>query len=258
MINQIKYIKDDWFPLSKETQRRFKTKLIKPGKYDREKNTYEVFCLFKKGFTIDFKSGVNVIVGENGTGKTSLLGCFKNYSGKAPDNLDFEWGGYKDDDDYYKRYRENKEFLYEIDGDLSYRNSVFFNAEDDNPVTAIPKMLNPNSKDFLNLSVGYMFAQEESHGESMIPILDYLLDNAKNAVIFMDEPETALSIRNQVRVAMKLKKSAEENNNQIIVSTHSLPIVEMFETCFDMETRKWYEADDYINESRRPFTNKEI
>lgn len=258
MIKQIKFTKADWFPLSKETQRRFKTKTVTPGKFDREKKPYELFCLFKKGFSIDFKSGVNVIVGENGTGKTSLLGCFSNYSGKAPNNTDLSWGDYIDEEDYHKRFRENKEFLYEIDGDLSYRNAVFFNAEDDNPVTAIPKMLNPNSKDFMNLSVGYMFAQEESHGESMIPILDYLLDNAHNAIIFMDEPETALSIRNQVRIALKMKKSAEENNNQIIVSTHSLPIVELFETCFDMESRRWYDADDYINESRRPFTHKEI
>ena len=82
----------------------------------------------------------------------------------------------------------------------------------------------------------------------MLPALDYILEAQGGYVIFMDEPETALSLKNQIRLAKKFKKSAEEYGNQLIISTHSLAVISEFNTIFDMETRKWVSREDYIKE----------
>ena len=195
------------------------------GKHDREKEPYEIFYLFSKGLVIDFKPGVNIIVGENGSGKTTFISLIKNHVAHAGTHV-------------------------QIDGNITTENTIFFNGEEDNPVTAIPKMLNPESKDFLYLTHEFFNAQEESHGESMLPALDYILDGAKGGyVIFMDEPETALSLKNQIRLANKFKQSAEEFGNQLIISTHSLAIIQEFSSIFDMETRQWWKTGKYLKEN---------
>jgi predicted ATPase len=249
MIQSIKFLEGYWFALEKESQKRFKTKTVIPSAYSREKNPYEIFYLFEKGTSIDFKEKINVMVGENGSGKSTLISIIKQYAGKFPDNITMAFGDYKDENDYYKEFiekRKDEKSEVKIIGDISYRNSIFFDAESDNPVSAIPKMLNPDGKGFPSMVHQLFCAQEESHGESMLPISDYILDNAKDCIIFMDEPETALSLKNQLRLSKKIMESAEKRNNQIILSTHSLMIVNQFEDVFDMEARAWVKTKDYL------------
>ena len=247
MIKSVTFKEDYELSLEKETQKRFPTRRVVPGKYDREKKPYHLFNLFPKGLSINFKEGVNVIVGENGSGKTTLFSLIKNFAGSGYDSMYSITGSYSDEEDYFSRYQESYNGPLEVSGVINYRNSVFFNAEEDNPVVALPKLINPMDREnFVNMSANLFFAQEESHGESMIPILDYLLDNAQGAVLFFDEPETALSLKNQIRLAEKFKESGKVN--QIIISTHSLGIINQFDYIYDMETRKWVERNKYIDE----------
>lgn len=250
MIKSLTFIDDYDLILSKDSQKRFGTKTIKPNKnrYTREKNPYKVFHLFKKGLHIDFRDDVNIIVGENGSGKSTLFSLIHQYAGKQPDKMTFLFSDIKTDDDYITYHRKNYKGELSIDGDISYRNTVFFCAENDNPSVAIPKMLNPDKKDFLPLSIELFNANEESHGESMLPVLKYILDNAHNCCIFLDEPDTALSLSNQMWLFKIIRHSAKVNNNQIFVSTHALALINQFETIFDMETRNWVNREAYINE----------
>jgi predicted ATPase len=228
MITDIRFIKRYDLRVEKESQRRFPVKTIKPttdSGYRREKYPYDMFTLFSKGLRINFIQGVNVIVGENGSGKSTLISLIKN-------NIKY------DDNDYT---------YIEVNGNVTNENTIFFDGEKDNPLTAIPQMINPmDSKNFVSLSAQLFFASEESHGESMLPALDYILDNAHGGyTIFMDEPETALSLGNQIRLVKKMWKSAEKGN-QLIISTHSLAIINCFNTIFDMETRKWVDREKYV------------
>jgi predicted ATPase len=226
MINKVTFPEDYDLMVEKESQRRFPTKKIVPGKYDRMKNPYEVFLLFQKDAVFNFKPGVNIIVGENGSGKSSLISLIKNYI-------------------------EHQSKYIEVDGDVTTENTIFFDGEKDNPVVAIPGMANPNDSDtYVPLLQHLMFAQEESHGESMLPALDYILTQAKGGyTIFMDEPETALSLKNQISLANKFKMSAGEYGNQLIISTHSLAIIQLFPSIFDMETRQWWKTGKYLKEN---------
>ena len=252
MIKSLTFINDYDLILSKESQKRFGYKTIKPKKnsHTREKHPYKIFYLFRKGLHIDFKPDVNIIVGENGSGKTTLFSLIENYAGKQPNKMVLLMGDYKDEQDYINQHREKYKGELQIDSDvdITYKNTVFFSAEHDNPVVAIPKIANPNSPNFLSLSLELWNASEESHGESMQPVLEYILTNAKNCCIFLDEPDTALSLGKQIWLYKAIQKSARENHNQIFVSTHAMALINQYETIFDMETRQWVNKDNYINQ----------
>ena len=240
--------------LEKESQKRFPHRTIDPrgDRYSREKEPYEVFDLFPKGLVIEFNSGVNIIVGENGSGKTTLISLIKSYVGQ-PFGKNFSFDDkWRDEEYYYAHYQDDYKGCLQVDVDkrrATYKNTIFFNGEEDNPVTAIPKMANPYKDNYNSMLAQLMFAQEESHGESMLPPINYILTEAKGGyIIFMDEPETALSLGNQVRLAQQLKKSAEEFGNQLIISTHSLAVINEFYTIFDMETREWVNREEYVND----------
>ena len=246
MIKSITFTENYELSLEKESQKRWGTKTYKPTKYSREKNPWKMFTLFKKGLKIEFNEGVNVIVGENGSGKSTLFHLIKQYSGKPPDRMDFFVSEYETEEQYFQNYQKKYKGELKVDGAINYRNTIYFDAEKDNPVVAIPQMLNPNKKEFASL-VSQMFdAQEESHGESMLPVLNFILKNAKDCTIFMDEPETALSLGNQWWLVEEMNRSAKEQNNQIIIATHAYGIVMHYSLIFDMETRKWVNREDYI------------
>ena len=247
MINSIKFKENYEFYLEMESQKRFPHKKIIPGKYDREKNPYILFEIFSKDFMIEFKSGVNIIVGENGCGKSTLIRLIRGYVGTSfKDLISFD-DKMKNENYYLRHYQDNYNGPLIIDGIAKYINTIFFDGENDNPVIALPKMINPMKDDFVKLTTEYIFSNEESHGESMLPLINYILDNAKGGyTIFMDEPETALSLGNQLKLAQKLKKSANEFGNQLIVSTHSLAIINEFQDIYDMEDRKWVDSRIYV------------
>ena len=104
------------------------------------------------------------------------------------------------------------------------------------------------NKNFNSLIAQMWDAQEESHGESMKPILEYLLKEAHGGIMFFDEPDTALSLKNQVWLGREMIRSAKENGNQIIASTHALALISQFDDVFDMETRKWVKRKKYVDE----------
>lgn len=248
MIKEIKFRRSYEYLVSKESQRRFPVKTIEPDEYSREKKPYDMFEIFTKGLIIPLKD-VNIIVGENGSGKSTLISLIRGYMGKPLEEDIISLYG-KTDDEYLRDilFNQTKHDIELIsEHNITYKNCVFFDGENDNPAITIPKALNPDKKDF-----GYMVASmwdvgEESHGESMLPILDYILDNGKGILIFLDEPETALSLKNQIRLGNKIKESVKRGN-QLIISTHSMAIMAMFNELYDMESRKWVNSKDYIDE----------
>jgi len=251
MIKSVTFTENYELSLEKDSQERWGVKTYKPTRYTREKKPWKMFTLFKKGLNIEFHEGVNVIVGENGSGKTTLFHLIKQYTGKPIDKLGLAFSEYKTEEQYFQDYQKDYKGCLKIDGVINYRNTIYFNAEKDNPVVAIPKMLNPGAQNFINLTAELWFAQEESHGESMLPVLQYILKNAKNCTIFMDEPETALSLGNQWWLVNQMIESSVTNKNQIIISTHAYALIQNFNTIFDMETRRWVDRETYINEIQK-------
>jgi len=250
MIHSISFIDNYELIMAKESQKRFKYKTIKPDRYSREKEPYKVFYLFEKGLKIHFDEDIIIIVGENGSGKSTLFSLIKHYAGEKETNPFIKAFTQHTEEESIELHKKNYQGELSIESDvpLTYKNTVFFSAEKDNPTVAIPDMLDPGSKNFA-LMVNELFeANEESHGESLLPILKFILQNATNMHIFLDEPDTALSLKNQIWLAKAIKKSTKDNHNQIFVSTHALALINQFECVYDMEKREWRFRDKYVEE----------
>ena len=122
---------------------------------------------------IEFDAGINVIIGDNGVGKSTLLMLLRESSGYRA-KLDYEKGS-------------------------SY---TFFDFETMNPRMTEP---NPNDQD---LYVGGLLSRFRSHGEVSLDVLSHI-DKCKEDVIILDEPDSNLFITRQLNLIKKLKKAAK-------------------------------------------------
>jgi predicted ATPase len=172
------------------------------------------FCLplFKNGFGFDFKSAITIIVGENGTGKSTLLEGIAVLAGFD------EAGG-------AKGYRpvDHSRAIEASGGGLAaalraswlpkLSNGWFFRAESFFPVARYldEAAMEANSAppDFLS----------HSHGEGFLRM--FAERCRKQGLYIFDEPESALSPSRQIELLKILRQISQSNICQVIMATHS-------------------------------------
>jgi len=162
-----------------------------------------------KPFSTDFIDGINVVVGENGSGKSSLLGLLTNNS-----------------------FKEIVKFNYVPN--TTFR---FFDTEKENP----------RLKDLESMGKNYGFGLAShfaSHGEAMLPILQAAKD-FKDILLIVDEPEAGLSLSNQKKI-FNVFESTIKKNCQVIVTTHSYVIIQSVPEVFNMDCLKWQSSKEYL------------
>lgn len=166
-----------------------------------------------KPFTLELNDGINIIVGENGIGKSSLLSLITNET--------------------YRNYVK-----FDVLPNTTFR---AFDTEKDNPriKTDINTMIN------LAFSLNARFV---SHGEAMLPLIKTIKD-FNDCLIVIDEPEAGLSISNQRKILKVFNDSITKNNCQIILTTHSYVIIENSEQVFSMDNKKWIKSNEYLKNS---------
>lgn len=164
----------------------------------------------KRGKSVKLKD-ITLLVGDNGCGKSSLLYAMTK-------------GAYRG--------------IAHVEGDET--EFYFFDFEKDNPRTK-----QPNPLDAFDVKLA-LTSRFKSHGESNVELLEFLSDKTvNNSVIILDEPETALSMRNQYRL-YNLINSCVKRGNRLIVATHSKVLIENVEKVFSVEHWKWMENRDFI------------
>ena len=165
--------------------------------------------------TLEFSKSVTYIVGENGSGMSTLLEAIANLLG-----LNAE-GGSKN---FNLRTNDTHSNLYEelraIRADVGYRNAFFFRAESFYNVASEVDRIAREDQRMLN-NYGGISLHKQSHGESFMALFTNRLRN-KGLYIF-DEPEAALSYMNQLRFLVWMKEAVNAGS-QIIISTHS-PVI---------------------------------
>ena len=169
-----------------------------------------------------FKKPVTFFIGENGCGKSTIVESIADYLGIPAD------GGTKDFQFYFKENDKNElrtddgdndvqfahhdrselsKYLVFAKGATKFKNAFFFRAES-----------------FYNLAQTNLVRRystsllQESHGESFIDFLENTFD--ENSLYILDEPEAALSPRNQMKV-LRLIDRLSKRGTQFIISTHS-------------------------------------
>lgn len=185
---------------------------------------------------IEFQSPVSLLVGENGTGKSTLLEAIAVAHGFNPE------GGTKNY--VFSTYDSHSELCDAIRIAKGYRKEkwgYFLRAESFYNVAT-------QEEKYADIAHPSMQYHKKSHGESF---LDLAQDNIKsNGLYLLDEPEAALSPQRQLTLLTQIYKCANDGA-QFIIATHSpillgIPNAQIF--CFDngkIHTCTYEETDSY-------------
>lgn len=185
---------------------------------------------------IEFQSPVSLFVGENGTGKSTLLEAIAVAHGFNPE------GGTKNY--VFSTYDSHSELCDAIRIAKGYRKEkwgYFLRAESFYNVAT-------QEEKYADIAHPSMQYHKKSHGESF---LDLAQDNIKsNGLYLLDEPEAALSSQRQLTLLTQIYKCANDGA-QFIIATHSpillgIPNAQIF--CFDngkIHTCTYEETDSY-------------
>ena len=155
--------------------------------------------------TFTFRRNLTFFCGENGSGKSTLLEALAVASGLNPEGgtRNYSFSTYDDTSNLARAMRISR-------GPARPDWSYFLRAESFyNVASAALREYNHDGRmpDY----------HARSHGESF---LDFILDNRKEGLYLMDEPEAALSPQRQLELLVYLVKMSR-TGSQFIIATHS-------------------------------------
>ena len=164
--------------------------------------------IFKNTTGVSFDRPVTFFVGENGTGKSTLLRALCRKCGI------FIWGGFENTNRAEDRFDDRLEIRWAggpVPGSF-FSSELFFNFSQivEEWATDDPEMLN---------YFGGKSLVRQSHGQSMIAY--FKARYRIKGLYFMDEPETALSPKSQLELLRVLEEMSRDGHAQFIVASHS-------------------------------------
>lgn len=201
------------------------------------------FCLpvFRNLTSIDFHPKVTFIVGENGTGKSTILEAIATAYGFNPEGgtKNFNFSSMDTHSELYNYIKLVKGFRKPKDG-FFLRAESFYNL-----ATNIDE-LNREVPGLLH-SYGGRSLHEQSHGESFFAV--FMNRFSGKGLYILDEPEAALSPSRQMSMITRMHELIQQES-QFIIATHS-PIIMAYPDSIiyqikeGIETVKYEETEHY-------------
>ena len=196
------------------------------------------FCLpsIKNLSTLEFHPKVTLIVGENGTGKSTILEAIATAYGFNPEGgtINFNFSSMNTHSELYK-------YIKLVKGVKKPKNGFFLRAESFyNLATNIDELDTVASYGGLSL-------HKQSHGESFFAV--FMNRFGSNGLYILDEPEAALSPSRQMSMLTRMHELINMGS-QFIISTHSpiimgYPEATIYEIKDKVEVVKYEETENY-------------
>ena len=209
----------------------------------------------KEQNTLEFHKPVTFFVGENGTGKSTLLEAIAVASGFNPEGgtRNFNFATNETHSELYRHIVLSR-YAYPTDGFFLRAESLY------NVATNIDEMdEDPAGGALIIDSYGGVSLHHQSHGESFLSIV--LNRFGGNGLYILDEPEAALSPMRLLSLMAAIHELVKKNS-QFIISTHSpilmtYPDAEIYELSEQGIQSVSYEETEHYRLSRRFLENPE-
>ena len=162
---------------------------------------------------LDFNKNITFFVGENGTGKSTLIEAIAVAYGFNPEGgtLNYRFSTFDDVSELSQAVSLTK-------GYKRPKSSFFFRAESFfNVASKAEDYRDGKLKELYYSRYGGKSLHEQSHGESF---LAYFQSFDQQGLYIMDEPEAALSPQRQLTLFIQIVKMAAAGS-QFIIATHS-------------------------------------
>ncbi len=186
----------------------------------------ESYRCFAAGEVVEFRPGLNLIVGDQGCGKSTVLSLLRSGSGG----------------DRYDREEAARRISVGFDG---LTNVYSFDFEKDSP----------RSKSYFEEGQSMAFqvkARFVSHGELNLAIAKMISDaEKKNLTFLLDEPDSNLSPRSVFSLLGMFKKVAARGD-QILASVHNPILIEGVPEVLSLEHRRWMKSSEFMEAMRNP------
>lgn len=166
-------------------------------------------------YPMQFRKNITVITGENGSGKSTLLECLALKFGCPPEGGSANFNFRTEDThfDYTQHVRISKT-TQKIRDVFFYRSETYYNFLtemrhlDEDPEGGVNIRMYYGGRDLHTLS----------HGQAMRALYEHRF--GEGGLYILDEPESALSIANQINFVEKILQLSRKDT-QFIIATHS-------------------------------------
>jgi len=167
--------------------------------------------VLSNGLNIDFTSNVTFFVGENGSGKSTILEAIAKQCGFNPS------GGSRNHTYQYNDTESDLASAIKLSWMPKVTNGFFMRAESFfNFATYIDQLA--ESDPGILRAYGGKSLHEQSHGESFLSLF---LNRFHKGIYILDEPEAALSPSRQLSFMAIIHELESSGNAQFLIATHS-------------------------------------